>query len=143
MPPGDAWLEEYDRRISDEDLIAASRSRFVSKHYSNAVEDGIKALCSYVRKRTGCTEDGDALMGKAFSWKQPMLRVTKATSPHYESQQRGHLLLCQGVVAAWRNPRAHSLMNDSADRTLMMLELLDDLFAVTRNATRTRRKKAS
>jgi hypothetical protein len=34
-------------------------------------------------------------------------------------------------------------MNDSADRTLMMLELLDDLFAVTRNATRTRRKKAS
>jgi uncharacterized protein (TIGR02391 family) len=141
MPPGDVWLEQYDRRIADEDLIAASRSRFVSKHYADAVEAGIKALCEFVRKRTGCTDDGDTLMGKVFAPKQPMLRVTKATSPHYESQQRGHLLLCQGVVAAWRNPRAHSLMNDSADRTLMMLELLDDLFAVTRNATRARRKK--
>jgi hypothetical protein len=40
--------------------------------------------------------------------------------------QRGHmLLLCQGVIAAWRNPRAHALTDDDPGRCLMMLETDD------------------
>jgi hypothetical protein len=66
LPPGDQFLVEYDDRISDVNLRAATRSRFASAHYADAVEAGVKALNECVRERTGRSEDGDALMTAAF-----------------------------------------------------------------------------
>ncbi len=141
LSPDDELLAEYDRRILDTDLRTATRSRFVSKHYADAVEAGVKALNEHVRKRTGRTEDGDELMTAVFSPKGALLRINKLRSKSDLSAQRGHMLLCQGVVGAWRNPRAHTLTNDSPARALMMLELLDDLLQITKKAIRTRKPK--
>ena len=131
---------EFDDRIANPDLRLATRSRFLTKHYADAVESGVKALCECIRTRTGRTEDGDGLMTLAFSPKAPLLRINRGRSKNDESEQRGHMLLCQGVVAAWRNPRAHALRDDSPTRALMMLETLDDLITTTKAATRTRRR---
>lgn len=141
LPPANDLLVEFDRRVVDLDLRAATRSRFVSTHYADAVEAGVKALNECVRVRTGRTEDGDSLMTMVFSPNAPLLRVNAGRSKSDESEQRGHMLLCQGVVGAWRNPRAHSLLDDSPARALMMLETLDSLIATTRAATRTRKRK--
>jgi uncharacterized protein (TIGR02391 family) len=141
LPPADTLLEEYDRRVLDGDLRQATRSRFVSKHYADAVEAGVKALNEVVRTRSGRSEDGDGLMTLVFSEKRPILRIPDALkTDSQKSEQRGHMMLCQGVVAAWRNPRAHSLIDDSPARALLMLEVLDNLITVTRAATRTRRR---
>ncbi|MBK6501586.1 MAG: hypothetical protein GX471_17740 [Candidatus Microthrix parvicella] len=51
------------------------------------------------------------------------------------------MMLCIGVVAAWRNPRAHKLVKDDPDKTIMMLEVVQHLMQVTRTATRTKAKK--
>ena len=139
--PDDELLAEYDRRILDPDLRAATRSRFVSRHYADAVEAGVKALNECVRGRTGRSEDGDDLMTIAFHPKGKLLRINKGKSKSDESAQRGHMMLCQGVVAAWRNPRAHALTDDEPLRAVMMLELIGDLLQVTKAATRTRRRK--
>ncbi len=141
LPPRDDLLAEFDRRVADPDLRAATRSRFVSTHYADAVEAGVKALNECVRGRTGRTEDGDALMTVAFSPNAPLLRVNAGRIKSDESEQRGHMHLCQGVVGAWRNPRAHSLIDDEPARALMMLETIDALIATTKAATRTRRRK--
>lgn len=141
MPPRDPLLMDYDKRILDADLRAVTRSRFASRHYADAVEAGVKALNECVRMRTGRTEDGDALMTAAFSPNGPMLRINKGRSKSDESAQRGHMLLCQGVVGAWRNPRAHSNIADTPERALMMLATINDLMEVTKKATRTRRRK--
>lgn len=141
LSPEDGLLAEYDRRVADPDLRAATRSRFVSTHYADAVEAGVKALNECVRSRTGRTEDGDSLMTVAFSPNAPLLRVNAGRSKSDESAQRGHMHLCQGVVGAWRNPRAHSLMDDEPGRALMMLEMIDGLLATAKAATRTRRRK--
>lgn len=141
LEPGDALIAEFDSRITDADLRSATRSRFVSKHYADAVEAGVKTLNKYVRTRSGKTEDGDALMTIVFSPKSPLLRINRGRSRSDESEQRGHMMLCQGVVGAWRNPRAHSLTDDSPKRALMMLETIDDLIITTRTATRTRSRR--
>lgn len=141
LPPTDDLLAEYDRRVGDADLRAATRSRFVSTHYADAVEAGVKALNECVRGRTGRTEDGDSLMTVAFSPSAPLLRVNAGRTKSDESEQRGHMHLCQGVVGAWRNPRAHSLIDDEPARALMMLETIDALIATTKAATRTRKRK--
>jgi uncharacterized protein (TIGR02391 family) len=142
LSPDDDLLAEYDRRIVDTDLRTATRTRFVSKHYADAVEAGVKALNELVRRRTGRTEDGDELMTAAFSPKGGLLKINKLRSKSDQSAQRGHMLLCQGVVGAWRNPRAHTLTDDPPAQALMMLELIDDLLQVTRAATRTRKRKS-
>ena len=141
LSPADALLADYDRRITDDDLRAATRSRFFSTHYADAVESGVKALNDCVRKRTGLSEDGDGLMTTAFSANNPKLRINRGRSKSDESAQRGHMFLCQGVVGAWRNPRAHTLIDDSPARALMMLEAINDLIVVTKAAIRTRKPK--
>jgi uncharacterized protein (TIGR02391 family) len=135
---GDELLEDFDRRIRNPQLCAATRSRFQSRHYADAVEAGVKALCERIRARTGRTEDGDALMTIVFSPSKPLLRINQGRSKADESAQRGHMLLCQGVVAAWRNPRAHALTDDDPARCLMMLETIADLIDTTSQAIRTR-----
>ena len=81
-------------------------------------------------------------MTLAFSPNAPLLRINRGRSQSDESEQRGHMFLCQGVVGAWRNPRAHALIDDSPIRALMMLEVLDDLIATTKGATRTRKRRS-
>ena len=141
LPPEDPSLAEFDIRVVDEDLRKATRTRFVSGHYSDSVEAGAKALNELVRQRTGRTEDGDALMTAAFSPANPLLRIGNSKSKSAESVQRGHMQLCQGVIAAWRNPRAHSILDDEPGRALVMLATIDELMAVTRAATRTRKRR--
>jgi uncharacterized protein (TIGR02391 family) len=137
-------VAEYDRRITDDALRLATRSRFVSEHYADAVEAAVKALNECVRERSGSTADGDALMTSVFSEKNPKLRLNRLRTDSDRSEQRGHMMMCQGVVAAWRNPRAHSSQfQDSPETTLMMLEHIQHLIEVTRQATKTRAKRKS
>lgn len=144
LAPAEEPLAEYDRRITDDDLRTATRSRFVSKHYADAVEAGIKALNECVRSRSGSTLDGDALMTSVFSANDPKLRINRMRSDSDKSEQRGHMMMCQGVVAAWRNPRAHSSQfDDQPVKVLMMLETVQHLIEVTKSATRTRKRTAS
>jgi len=133
----------YDATIIDTDLRAATRSRFVTEHYADAVESGVKALNELVRARTGRTEDGDELMTVVFSANKPLLRVAAGSSKSSQSVQRGHMQLCQGVVAAWRNPRAHENLSDDPARVLVMLATVQELMAVTRQATRTRTRRTT
>lgn len=142
LEPADGLLIEFDRRVLDPELRMATRSRFVSEHYADAVEAGVKALNECVRSRSGRREDGDDLMTIAFSPKGGLLRINRGRSKSDASEQRGHMLLCQGVVAAWRNPRAHQLVDDSPAQALMMLEAIDDLIATTKSATRTRKRRS-
>ncbi len=51
--PGDELLADYDRRIQNPELRAATRSRFPSRHYADAVEAGVQALNERIRARTG------------------------------------------------------------------------------------------
>jgi uncharacterized protein (TIGR02391 family) len=141
LAPKDALLADFDARILDVDLRAATRTRFVSEHFADAVEAGVKALNECVRAKSGRTEDGDGLMTLVFSPGKPLLRINKGRSKSDESAQRGHMQLCQGVVSAWRNPRAHTITDDSPTRALMMLEVINDLIETTKGATRTRRPR--
>lgn len=141
--PNEQLIAEFDRRIVDDDLRTATRSRFVAKHYSDAVESGVKALNECIRSKSGSTLDGDSLMTSVFSVNNPLLRLNRLRSDSDRSEQRGHMMLCQGAVAAWRNPRAHSSqVKDSPEKALMMLENIQHLMEKTKGATRTRAKKA-
>jgi len=141
MEPDDVLVAAFDSRILDSDLRKAARSRFISKHYADAVESGVKALNECIRLRTGRTEDGDALMTESFSVANPLLRINRLKTKADQSAQRGHMQLCQGVIGAWRNPRAHNNLDDAPEKALMMLETVNELLEVSKAAVRCRRRK--
>lgn len=136
------FTDAYDSRIHDPDLRSATRSRFLSQHYADAVEAGVKALNECIRNKAGVTEDGDALMTSVFSVAHPKLRINRLRTDSDRTEQRGHMLMCQAVVAAWRNPRAHSSQfEDTPEGALRMLEHVQHLLDVTKAAVRTRRRR--
>jgi uncharacterized protein (TIGR02391 family) len=141
LPPEDDLLTQYDRRIMDVDLRTATRSRFVSKHYADAVESGVKALNECVRARTGRSEDGDALMTVAFSPNAPMLGSIQAGARATRVSNVGTCSCARVSLVHGAIHEAHSLVVDSSGRALMMLENIDGLIASTKAATRTRSRK--
>lgn len=136
------YIAVYDQRVTDLELVKATRSRFISGHYSDAVVAAVKVLNESVRQRSGSTADGDRLMTSVFSENKPRLRLNRLRSDSDRSEQRDHMLMCQGVVAAWRNPRAHE--SDTEDEPLdvvAMIEHVQSLLAITKNAVKTRTRK--
>jgi uncharacterized protein (TIGR02391 family) len=88
-------------------------------HYANAVEDAVKALNALVRMRSGVENlDGSKLMERVFNPSNPVLRFNDLADDSDRDEQRGYMMLFSGAVAGLRNPRAHKLIQDDAERAL-------------------------
>lgn len=101
---------------------------FSDGHYANAVEDACKVLDLLVRMRSGRTDlSGTDLMHTVFSPKSPILKFNDLSSDSDESEQRGMMYLYAGVMLAFRNPRAHGLIDDDAEEALDIISLVSFL----------------
>jgi uncharacterized protein (TIGR02391 family) len=99
-------------------ISSVSSDLFLDGHYANAVLDAVKALNDLVRSKTLLTDDGETLMNKAFSPKNPLLVFNDLTDRSDEDEQRGFMMMFAGAVAGLRNPRAHKFVNDDPERAL-------------------------
>jgi uncharacterized protein (TIGR02391 family) len=114
---GDLELHpEIERAISD---------LFKGGHYANAVEDACKVLDAMVRLRSGIHDaSGTELMQRVFSPKNPILRFNDLESQSDQSEQQGMMFLYSGAMLAFRNPRAHQIIEDDAEKALEYIGLL-------------------
>ena len=62
-----------------------------------------------------------------FSPKSPILKFNDLSNDSDESEQRGMMYLYAGVMLAFRNPRAHGLINDDAEEALDIISLVSFL----------------
>ena len=88
-------------------------------HYANAVEDACKALIGLTKFRSLRHDlDGTDLMRTVFSVKKPVLAFNDLKDESDRSEQEGMMHLFEGAVMAFRNPRAHKLIQDHPERAL-------------------------
>jgi uncharacterized protein (TIGR02391 family) len=88
-------------------------------HYAHAVADAVKALRDLVRAASGRDDlDGVPLMQTVFSAKSPVLRFNDLKDQADQDEQVGFMWLFSGAMMGLRNPRAHSFINDDAERAL-------------------------
>lgn len=142
--PAEGYEAAFDQRITDPGLRVVTRSRFMSKHYADAVEAGVKYLIQIVHEKSGKEPDADGtgLMTSVFSEKKPVLRVNEGRTKSDKSEQLGYMHLFAGVVAAFRNPRAHRAdIEDSPEGALLMLEFANHLATVVHASKKTRRRR--
>lgn len=94
-------------------------------HYRNAVLDGCLALVNFVKEKSRRHDlDGAKLMREVFSKNNPLLAFNDLSNQTDLDEQEGMMHLFEGVVLALRNPRAHTLLDDSPELALEYIALL-------------------
>jgi uncharacterized protein (TIGR02391 family) len=108
-------------------VVRASKSRFKTSHYADAVEAAFKDLNSkikeHVRKATGQEFDGADLMNRAFSLGSPVVRLADLSTEDGKNIQKGYLQIFAGAMTGIRNPKAHSNVTIDANRAIHHLHL--------------------
>jgi uncharacterized protein (TIGR02391 family) len=135
-------LALFDAMVTESELRDETRQLFMDGHYPQAVEEGFKYLNNLVKRRTGNTADGAALMTTAFSLKGPLLRLGTLKSQSQKDQQLGYMQILAGCMTGIRNPRAHEHKHlDDPRNAVELLGLCNHLVRIVNSATRTRKRR--
>jgi uncharacterized protein (TIGR02391 family) len=111
-------LRAYQGLDLHPEIANAASQLYKDGHHPNAIEDSVKALNELVRLRSGLEVDGTTLMETAFSPKKPVLRFNDGKDESDHNEQKGFMMMFSGAVAGLRNPRAHRLIKNDAERAL-------------------------
>ncbi|MBI4502822.1 MAG: TIGR02391 family protein [Gemmatimonadetes bacterium] len=101
-----------------EDIRQHVEKLFADEHYADAVRRALtvfevrvrEMVASRLRSGEGAPYGVD-LMGKAFSAKEPLIRLNDGATPTQRDEQRGFQFLAQGAMAWLRNCLTHELTN--------------------------------
>ena len=118
-------------------IADASVDLFKGGHYANAIEDSCKVLDMLVKMKSKREDrSGTELMQLAFSPKSPLLKFNEQQNDSERSEQLGMMNLYSGVMLAFRNPRAHGLLNDDP---IVALEIIGFVNFLAKTLERTKR----
>lgn len=114
--------------LLEPETVASSLRQYEQALYREAVFNAFVALFDLIRQRTGLTEDGTALAGRAFSLESPKLVLGDLSTVTGQNEQKGFIQLLQGAYLAIRNPGAHTLAHDLDERKARQLMVMASLF---------------
>lgn len=118
-------LEAFSALDIHPEIERAVAELFSDGHYANAVEDACKVLDGLVKIRSGNHElSGTKLMQYVFSPDKPVLRFNDLTSETDKSEQQGMMFLYSGAMLAFRNRRAHQIVEDDPEKALEYIAFL-------------------
>lgn len=107
------------------EIARAVTKLFKDGHYANAVEDACKILDALVKLRSGKNDvSGTELMQIVFSVKNPILKFNDLQTESDKSEQQGMMFLFAGAMLAFRNPRAHQIIEDNPETALEYIAFL-------------------
>jgi uncharacterized protein (TIGR02391 family) len=113
-----------------ENVLAYCTRELVVNDVFHAVLEACKGLFQTIRDRSGCTEDGAALIDKVFCGSTPILAINTLRTETERSEQKGFASLLKGCISACRNPVAHEPRilwggsEEDAIDSLMLVSLL-------------------
>lgn len=111
---------------------------YSNRHYSNAVEDACKVLDALVKMRSGKHDlSGTDLMLNVFSPNKPVLKFGDLATESGKSEQQGMMYLYAGAMLAFRNPRAHGIIEDNPEKALDLIAFISFLAKSLDKAFRT------
>jgi uncharacterized protein (TIGR02391 family) len=108
-------------------ITSVARDRFDAGHFADSIEAALKEVNSNVKAKvkilTGKEFDGADLMNKAFSVKNPLIRLDDLGTLTGHSIQQGYLQLFAGSMIGIRNPKAHENIIIDSTRAIHFLFL--------------------
>ncbi|KQW43294.1 MULTISPECIES: TIGR02391 family protein [unclassified Roseateles] len=129
-PIGAAPTSDFPR-IEDllhPEIVAHAVPLFHGGHLRESVLNGVLAVFGMIKARTGLDMDGKELVGQAFGLENGRLIFSDVDSTSGRNDQKGFLLVYEGIFTGVRNVKSHSLAHDltkeKAAQYLVMLSLL-------------------
>lgn len=118
-------------RHLDETLRDRIKDYYTNKMYGLAADQGAKIYCETLRNKTGLDLDGSELVNRVFSAEKPILRVTRCSTTTENNIQQGHSHLSRGLVQGFRNPAAHTPIDELVPNLFSELDCLNILSLVS------------
>ncbi|MFA4905183.1 MAG: TIGR02391 family protein [Candidatus Margulisiibacteriota bacterium] len=79
----------------------------IAENYFHAVFEAMKGIVDRLRRETGLTVDGAAIVDRAFSIINPMVAINSLRTESEKSEHKGFANLLKGAFGFIRNPLAH------------------------------------
>ena len=111
VPKFDLGLTDIQPLLHSE-ILKHAYSHYRNGHLREAVLNSIMAISDMIREKTKLEEDGDRLIGKAFSSEKPYLKINDLSNESERNDQAGFIQMLKGAYQGVRNPKAHSLNHD-------------------------------
>lgn len=109
-------------------LSDAIKSHYNNKDYTEVVRDALLCMTTEIRKKSNLTDDdGVDLINKAFSEKNPLIKINKLSTTTEKNKQAGIRDLSKGLIEYFRNPMSHSKQTYSKRIADAILVLLDEV----------------
>lgn len=109
-------------------LADAIKSHYNNKDYTEVVRDALLCMATEIRKKSNLADDdGVDLINKAFSEKNPLIKINKLSTTTEKNKQAGIRDLSKGLIEYFRNPMSHSKQTYSKRIADAILVLLDDV----------------
>ncbi|PZU10727.1 TIGR02391 family protein [Sphingomonas sp.] len=112
------------------DVLAFCRAELLADNYFHAVQEAVKSVADKMRRLTGLTDDGGALVDRALGGEPPMLAINPRSTVSEKSEQSGFANLVKGAFGMFRNPTAHearihwTMTKDDAEDLLTIVSLI-------------------
>lgn len=98
------------------ELLGFCRPEILDKNYFSLIFEASKTVLNKVRGISGLSDDGNALIEKAFNEDRgPIIVLNKLVTDTEKSEYRGLKSLLKTIVYLYRNPKAHELRAFSVD----------------------------
>lgn len=124
----------FDERHFHAEIVASCRGLFVGGHIDQAVNAGCLRIGVIVQTRLNFHKDGDTLFAAAFK-QDGALKFNSLARDDEKNEQRGFMLLFQGMWGAIRNPLSHRVVGLDELRGLEHLAFLSMLLRYYDTAT--------
>jgi uncharacterized protein (TIGR02391 family) len=98
---------DLTRRGVHPEVLRFCRAELVADNYFHAVLEATKSVAEKIRQRTGLTDDGSALIDRAFAGNPPLLAINPLTTESHRSEQKGFANPVRGTFGMFRNVPAH------------------------------------
>lgn len=108
-------------------VTKVARGRFDANHFADAIEAVLKEINSIIKTKvkalTGSEFDGAELMYRAFSPKNPLIKLDDLSTVSGTNIQQGYMQLFAGSMIGIRNPKAHENVVIDKNRAIHFLFL--------------------
>lgn len=119
-----------ERRNVHPEVLRFCSAEWLADDYFHAVQEAVKSVLNRLRKRTGLTTDGAALVAVVLGGDAPMLTINPWQTKSEKDEQKGFVNLLIGVYGMFRNPTSHEarihwpMTQQDAEDIMSMVSLL-------------------
>lgn len=99
---------KLEQRNAHDLIFTFCKAELLAENYFHTVFEAAKSIAESIRQKTGLSEDGSELIDKAFSIKNPLIKINSLSNETEESEHKGFANLIKGVFGMFRNTTAHS-----------------------------------